>query len=128
MASAASGALLQGELRCCNTTKGPPVDLPVVDLPAVALAGVELMRVECTGCRVCLTRDDVEIKLINDPFIDGAYMAYMFKYDSVHGKLANVIEGTDDSLIVDGQVIATSAKMCVLEALPHPPSPCRSRS
>ena len=63
------------------------------------------------SCSVCLMHPNVEIKLINDPFIDGDYMAYMFKYDSVHGKLHGKVEGTDSSLIVNGHHIATSAKM-----------------
>ena len=66
----------------------------------------------CALCRVCLLRDDVEVALINDPFIDGAYMAYMFKYDSVHGRVNAVVEGSDDALVVNGMKIATSAKMC----------------
>ena len=55
---------------------------------------------------------NVEIKLINDPFIDGDYMAYMFKYDSTHGKLPYTVEGSNTHLIVDGLSIATTSKMC----------------
>eukprot|EP00249_Psilotum_nudum_P015414 c25315_g1_i1 orf=402-1424(-) len=36
--------------------------------------------------RVVLERDDIELVAVNDPFISTEYMAYMFKYDSVHGK------------------------------------------
>ncbi|EFJ22884.1 hypothetical protein SELMODRAFT_175430 [Selaginella moellendorffii] len=36
--------------------------------------------------RVALFRDDIELVAVNDPFISTDYMAYMFKYDSVHGK------------------------------------------
>jgi len=36
--------------------------------------------------RVALTRDDIELVAVNDPFITTDYMSYMFKYDSVHGK------------------------------------------
>ncbi|KAI3956243.1 hypothetical protein MKW92_008365 [Papaver armeniacum] len=36
--------------------------------------------------RVALQRDDVELVAINDPFITTDYMAYMFKYDTVHGQ------------------------------------------
>lgn len=36
--------------------------------------------------RVALQRDDVELVAVNDPFITVDYMAYMFKYDSVHGQ------------------------------------------
>jgi len=36
--------------------------------------------------RVALTRDDIELVAVNDPFISIDYMNYMFKYDSVHGQ------------------------------------------
>ncbi|KAG0582038.1 hypothetical protein KC19_3G028700 [Ceratodon purpureus] len=36
--------------------------------------------------RVALERDDIELVAVNDPFISTDYMAYMFKYDTVHGR------------------------------------------
>ena len=54
----------------------------------------------------------MEVTLINDPFISGAYMAYMFKYDSVHGRVNAEVEGAEDALVVNGMRIATSDKMC----------------
>jgi len=36
--------------------------------------------------RAALNDPKVEIAGINDPFIDAEYMAYMLKYDSVHGR------------------------------------------
>lgn len=39
--------------------------------------------------RVALSRDDIELVGVNDPFISTDYMSYMFKYDSVHGKWKN---------------------------------------
>ena len=36
--------------------------------------------------RAALNRDDVEVVGLNDPFMNPEYMAYMLKYDSVHGK------------------------------------------
>lgn len=39
--------------------------------------------------------DDIEVVAINDPFIDGEYMAYMFKYDSVHGRFPGDIRGDE---------------------------------
>ena len=54
----------------------------------------------------------MELVAINDPFIDGSYMAYMFKYDSVHGKFKGEVIGEDEALVVDGHSIKTFAKMC----------------
>lgn len=62
----------------------------------------------------------MELVAINDPFIDGSYMAYMFKYDSVHGKFKGEVIGEDEALVVDGHSIKTFAKMCAALLLkPH---------
>ncbi|GMH58269.1 hypothetical protein TL16_g02573, partial [Triparma laevis f. inornata] len=44
---------------------------------------------------------------INDPFITLEYMAYMFKYDSTHGRFTGTISYDDDKniLVVDGNEI-----------------------
>lgn len=47
-------------------------------------------------------RDDIQVVGINDPFIDVDYMAYMLKYDSVHGKFNGKLESNDNMLIVNG--------------------------
>lgn len=49
--------------------------------------------------------DDIEVVGINDPFIDGDYMAYMFKYDSIHGRFPGDVSGSPDGLIVNGKLI-----------------------
>jgi glyceraldehyde-3-phosphate dehydrogenase/erythrose-4-phosphate dehydrogenase len=36
--------------------------------------------------RVALTRSDIEVVAINDPFLDPKYAAYQFQYDTVHGR------------------------------------------
>ena len=49
--------------------------------------------------RAALGRDDVEVVAINDPFMNPEYMAYMLKYDSVHGRFNGEISYTADSLV-----------------------------
>ena len=44
-------------------------------------------------------RSDIEIVAIND-LIDVEYMAYMLKYDSVHGRFNGTVEVKDGQLIV----------------------------
>jgi len=61
--------------------------------------------------RAILARDDVEIVAVNDPFINGDYMAYMFKYDSTHGRFKGEVEGSDEGLFVDGKKIQTFSCM-----------------
>ena len=43
--------------------------------------------------RVAVNHPEAEIVGINDPFIDAEYMAYMLKYDSVHGRFKGSAEG-----------------------------------
>jgi len=51
--------------------------------------------------RNALLDDRVEVVAINDPFIDTAYMVYMFKYDSVHGRFKGAVETKNNKLIVN---------------------------
>eukprot|EP00195_Chlamydomonas_chlamydogama_P006260 CAMPEP_0202893434 /NCGR_PEP_ID=MMETSP1392-20130828/3011_1 /ASSEMBLY_ACC=CAM_ASM_000868 /TAXON_ID=225041 /ORGANISM="Chlamydomonas chlamydogama, Strain SAG 11-48b" /LENGTH=367 /DNA_ID=CAMNT_0049577769 /DNA_START=138 /DNA_END=1241 /DNA_ORIENTATION=+ len=60
--------------------------------------------------RATLTRPDVEVVAINDPFIDTEYMAYMMKYDSVHGQFPGKVEGSKEGFFVQGKKIATFDK------------------
>ena len=53
--------------------------------------------------RAALKRDDVEVVALNDPFMSPEYMAYMLKYDSVHGKFPGEVGFGADCLIVDGK-------------------------
>ena len=52
--------------------------------------------------RAALTEqhNQVTIALINDPFMDTEYMAYLLKYDSVHGQFPGEILAVDTSLVV----------------------------
>ena len=53
--------------------------------------------------RAALKRDDVEVVGLNDPFMSPEYMAYMLKYDSVHGRFPGEVSYTADALVVDGK-------------------------
>jgi len=48
---------------------------------------------------------DIEVVAVNDPFIGLDYMAYMFKYDSTHGKYPGEVSVKDGKLVVDGSPI-----------------------
>lgn len=61
--------------------------------------------------RAAVNRDDIEIVGINDPFIDPEYMAYMLRYDTVHGRFKGDISASSDKLIVNGKEISVSASM-----------------
>ena len=55
--------------------------------------------------RAALTHDDVEVVAVNDPFMNPEYMAYMMRYDSVHGKFPGEVSCTDHELVIDGKAI-----------------------
>lgn len=54
--------------------------------------------------------DKVQIVGINDLLEDVEYLAYMLRYDSVHGQFDGTIEVKDDKLIVNGQTIRVTAE------------------
>ena len=62
--------------------------------------------------RASLERDDIEVVGINDPFLDADYMAYLLRYDTVHGRIPDEITiGVEDgALVVNGRRRVVSAK------------------
>ena len=61
--------------------------------------------------RAAQSKDGADIVAINDPFIPTDYMAYMLKYDSVHGRFDGTIEAGDGELIVNGKTIKVFNEM-----------------
>ncbi|WZL77503.1 type I glyceraldehyde-3-phosphate dehydrogenase [Eubacteriales bacterium mix99] len=61
--------------------------------------------------RASLGNPDVEVVGINDPFIDLDYMAYMLRYDTVHGQFKGDIKTENGKLVVDGQEVSVYACM-----------------
>lgn len=60
--------------------------------------------------RIAIKNNDFEILGINDPFVNAEYMAYMLKYDTIHGKFDGTIEAKDNKLIVNGKSINVFAE------------------
>lgn len=59
--------------------------------------------------RASVNREDIQIVGIND-LLDVDYLAYMLKYDSVHGRFDGTVEVTDGQLVVNGNVVRVSAE------------------
>lgn len=55
--------------------------------------------------RAGLSNPDMEFVAINDPFMSPDYMAYMLKYDTVHGQYKGEISYDENSITVDGKKI-----------------------
>jgi len=61
--------------------------------------------------RAAVDNPEVEVRGINDPFIDLDYMVYMLKYDSVHGHFKGEVYTEGDKLVVNGKKISVYASM-----------------
>ena len=66
-------------------------------------------RIGRLAFRAAINRKDIEIVGIND-IVEPAYMAYMLKYDSTHGKFDGTVEVKDGNLIVNGKKIRVTAE------------------
>jgi glyceraldehyde 3-phosphate dehydrogenase len=69
-------------------------------------------RIGRLAFRAALENSQVEVKGINDPFIDLDYMVYMLTYDSVHGKFQGEVSVCKEtnSLVVNGKAIKIFAE------------------
>ena len=59
--------------------------------------------------RATLKQDNVEVVAVND-LLDVDHLAYLLKYDSVHGRFDGTIEVKNGNLVVDGKTIRVSAE------------------
>ena len=56
--------------------------------------------------RAAAADPDVTVMGINDPFIDLEYMAYLLRYDTVHGRFDGEIKVENGKLVVNGEAIS----------------------
>ena len=68
-------------------------------------------RIGNLAFQAALEKKEVEVVAINDPFITADYMAYMVKYDTVHGRFEGTVEGKDNELVVNGKSIKVFNEM-----------------
>jgi glyceraldehyde 3-phosphate dehydrogenase len=66
-------------------------------------------RIGRLAFRASLEKEGLEVVAIND-LLDVDYMAYMLKYDTVHGKFKGTVEVKDNALIVNGKKIRITAE------------------
>jgi glyceraldehyde 3-phosphate dehydrogenase len=59
--------------------------------------------------RAAVNRPNIEIVGIND-LLDADYMAYMLKYDTVHGRFKGTVEVKDGKLVVNGHAIRVTSE------------------
>ncbi len=68
-------------------------------------------RIGKLSFQAALAKEGVEVVAVNDPFISADYMAYMTKYDTVHGRFNGTIEEKDGNLVVNGKEIKVYNEM-----------------
>ena len=66
-------------------------------------------RIGRIAFRIAAQNDQVEIVAIND-LLNVDHLAYLLKYDSVHGKYSGTVEVKDGNLVVDGKTIRVTAE------------------
>ncbi|MBN2481349.1 MAG: type I glyceraldehyde-3-phosphate dehydrogenase, partial [Bacteroidales bacterium] len=66
-------------------------------------------RIGRLAFRASLLRDDMEVVSIND-LIDVDYMAYMLRYDTIHGKFQGTVDVKDGKLVVNGKAIRVTSE------------------
>lgn len=66
-------------------------------------------RIGRIAFRVAVSRPDIEIVGIND-LLDVEHLAYLLKYDSVHGKFNGTVEVANGNLVVNGNEIRITAE------------------
>ena len=59
--------------------------------------------------RAAALRNDIEVVSIND-LLDVDYLAYMLKYDSVHGRFDGDVQVVDGKLVVNGKEVRVTAE------------------
>ncbi|SFC30812.1 type I glyceraldehyde-3-phosphate dehydrogenase [Zunongwangia sp. SCSIO 43204] len=66
-------------------------------------------RIGRIAFRIAAQSEKVEVVAIND-LLDVDHLAYLLKYDSVHGKFDGSVEVKDGNLVVDGKTIRVTAE------------------
>jgi len=62
--------------------------------------------------KAAIQHPEVQVTLINEPFMDLDYMVYLFKYDSTHGQFKGEVHAdhTNNKLIIGNQAISVCAE------------------
>ena len=68
-------------------------------------------RIGKLAFQAALGKEEVEIVAVNDPFITADYMAYMTKFDTVHGRFKGTVEEKDGNLVANGKIIKVFNEM-----------------
>lgn len=68
-------------------------------------------RIGNLAFQAALEKKEVEVVAINDPFMAPDYMAYMVKFDTMHGRFKGEVSHADGKLIVNGHEVKVFNEM-----------------
>ena len=68
-------------------------------------------RIGKLAFQAALKKEEVEVVAINDPFLAADYMAYMTKYDTVHGRFEGAVTENGGNLEVNGREVKVYNEM-----------------
>lgn len=68
-------------------------------------------RIGKLSFQAALGKEEVEVVAVNDPFVTADYMAYMTKFDTIHGKFEGTVEEKNGNLYVNGKEIKVFNEM-----------------
>jgi len=68
-------------------------------------------RIGNLAFQAALAKGDVEVVAVNDPFIDADYMAYIVKFDTIHGRFNGDVKAENGNLVVNGKTIKVFNEM-----------------
>jgi len=75
---------------------------------AVPIAINGFGRIGRQVARIAMKDPECDLKLINASY-DPEYLAYMMKYDTIHGRYEGTVEAGDGCLVIDGKEVALSS-------------------
>lgn len=69
-------------------------------------------RIGRLAFRAALENPNVDVKAVNDPFVDLDYMVYMLKYDTIHGQFKGeiVVDKENNALVINGKAVKVFAE------------------
>jgi glyceraldehyde 3-phosphate dehydrogenase len=105
MNSAACAALVGAA--AIGTKKSKRSSESSISMHAVGIGINGFGRIGRQVARIAMKDPEVELKLINASY-DADYLAYMMKYDTIHGRYDGTIVPDGDSLVIDGLKVALS--------------------
>ena len=72
-------------------------------------------RIGKLAFQAALAKEEVEVVAVNDPFVTADYMAYMVKYDTVHGRYKGEVKA-EDTIMPGAKLIKINGKWYITPA------------